>query len=842
MTMNAAAQSLMGLISNAALRFVIPVYQRPYSWDKEQCEQLWEDILSVGKRPTDRHFTGSVVWVQDGVMSANGITPRLLIDGQQRVTTITLLLLALAEYARDHKDAELSFSYTRIINKGYLFEEEIQGDDRYKLMLSQGDRATLISLIEHLNNPDVKIVKDSSRLIENLEFFRRRLASLEDVNAVWDGVQRLDVVSISLDAGQDNPQLIFESMNSTGKDLSSADLIRNYVLMGLPRDQQESLYLNHWRVIEETLGADSYDTVFDSFIRNYLTVLYAPEPLAKRDVYPIFKRHVVENGYDKDGRIKGLLVELEDFARYYAAITVGAEKEPRLKVAFDNLARLDMSVLNPLMMSFYQDYEDEAFGLDDFVMMLAVLESYVFRRAVCDVASNSLNKFLPSVIAKLNKVQEEGGNYREAFESLLKLEAGTARRFPTDGEFAQALVTRDAYHFRKSFYLLTSLENGFHPKNPIDFGTGTYSIEHIMPQNALARDEWRAMLGSDPEEGFEALVNNLGNLTLTAYNSELSDESFEQKKSRYIGGYGKDHIALSGSVREAKAWGVDEISKRAKKLAETAKARWPFLEVTDEIAQNYVARKDSLPKGISKAAFKFIFNDGLLKPGDKLVPVNEKYTTVATVSGSGSIILPNGEEFQSPSLAAIRVVSLAGGAGARNGWKFWRLGVDGPVINELRSKYLGKFETGNAEDTKAFRITFWDGLYEYCAEREGFVDVFADPSDRMENPDAWASFGIGRSDCNLCALLFSWDRAVGVQLYCYNSDTYQRILGHRAEADEVLKTIGGEVLWDAIDSDKKTRTLTLKQSADFAKEDATDLYEWIVKGLFALRNMATGWL
>ena len=842
MAMNAAAQSLIGLITNAALRFVVPVYQRPYSWDKEQCEQLWEDILSVGKRPSDRHFTGSVVWVQDGVMSANGITPRLLIDGQQRVTTVTLLLIALAEYARDHIDENLSFSYTRIINKGYLFEEELHGDDRYKLTLSQGDRATLKSLIEHLCDPDVKIVAESSRLIENLDFFRTRLASLEDVNVVWDGVQRLDVVSISLDAGQDNPQLIFESMNSTGKDLSSADLIRNYVLMGLPRDQQDSLYLNHWRIIEETLGADSYDTVFDSFIRNYLTVLYAPEPLAKRDVYPIFKRHVVENGYDKNGRIKDLLIELEHFARYYAAITAGTETEPRLKAAFDNLARLDMSVLNPLLMSFYQDYEDKAFGLDDFVSILGVLESYVFRRAVCDVASNSLNKFLPSVIAKLNKVQEDDGDYREAFESLLKLEAGTARRFPTDGEFAQALVTRDAYHFRKSFYLLTSLENSFHPKDPIDFGTGTYSIEHIMPQNALARDEWLTMLEGEPEDTFEALVNNIGNLTLTAYNSELSDESFEQKKTRYIGGYGKDHIALSGSVREADTWSRDEIADRANKLAETAKARWPFLEVSDDIAQKYVTKRDALPKGVSKAAFKYVFNDGLIKPGDKLVPVGEKFSTVATVTEEGTILLPNGEEFQSPSLAAIRVVSLAGGAGARNGWKFWRLGANGPVINELRAKYLGKFETGNTEGTKAFRITFWDGFYEYCTEREGFIDAFADPSDREENPDAWASFGIGRGDCNTCALLFSFDKEIGAQLYCYNLDTYLKLVDHKAEGDTILENLGGSVIWDAVDADKKTRTLTIRKPVDFATDDSADMYEWIVEGLFALRNMAMEWL
>ena len=442
MSMNASAQSMIGLMTNASLRFVVPVYQRPYSWDEEQCEQLWDDIRSVGSRPEDRHFTGSVVWVQDGVMSASVVTPRLLIDGQQRVTTLALLLVALADYAKSHPEEDLNFTYEQLINGGYLVSGYMKGEDRYRLTLSQGDRGTFRSILDNLVEPDVKVVKESSRILNNLAFFKQRLVAIESPNVIWDGIQRLEVVSISLDAGKDNPQLIFESMNSTGKDLTSADLIRNFVLMGLPREQQDSLYLNHWRVIEETLGADSYDEVFDEFIRNYLTVLYAPESLAKRDVYRVFKRHVFENGYDKDDRMKELLEEMECFARYYAAITSGAETQPQLKAGFDNLSRLGWSVLNPLLMSFYQDYEADAFGLDDFVSMVRTVESYIFRRAVCDAPTNSLNKFLPSVIARLNKVQEEGGNYREAFESMLLLEAGTARRFPTNAEFGRALRTR----------------------------------------------------------------------------------------------------------------------------------------------------------------------------------------------------------------------------------------------------------------------------------------------------------------------------------------------------------------------------------------------------------------
>lgn len=282
MAMNAHAQSLVGLITSANLRFVIPVYQRPYSWGEEQCEQLWQDILHVGNRPQDTHFTGSVVWVQDGTFSASGIQPMLLIDGQQRITTLTLIIAALAEYSRRHPEAELRFSYAEIIQRAYLVDTFRQGADRYKLTLTRGDEKTLNSIIENLVNADHPIDEESTKLIANYQFFRKRIEALADPNIVWDGLQRLVIVSISLDANQDNPQLIFESMNSTGKDLSSADLIRNFVLMGLPKDKQDELYLNHWRNIELKLGADTYEDTFDEFLRNYLTVLYAPEPATWR--------------------------------------------------------------------------------------------------------------------------------------------------------------------------------------------------------------------------------------------------------------------------------------------------------------------------------------------------------------------------------------------------------------------------------------------------------------------------------------------------------------------------------------------------------------------------------
>lgn len=840
MAMNASAQSMITLMTNASLRFVVPVYQRPYSWDEDQCEQLWDDIRSVGSRPEDRHFTGSVVWVQDGVMSASGVTPRLLIDGQQRVTTLALLLVALADYAKTHTDEGLNFTYEQLINGGYLISNYMRGEDRYRLTLSQGDRMTFKSVLDNLVDSDVKVVEESSRILNNLAFFKQRLAAIDSPNVIWDGIQRLEVVSISLDAGKDNPQLIFESMNSTGKDLSSADLIRNFVLMGLPREQQESLYLNYWRDIEKTLGADSYDEVFDEFIRNYLTVLYAPESLARRDVYRVFKRHVLENGYDKGDRMKELLKEMGCFARYYAAITSGAETEPLLKARFDNLAKLGWSVLNPLLMSFYQDYEAGSFGLDDFASMLDTVESYIFRRAVCDAPTNSLNKFLPSVIARLNKVQEDEGDYREAFESMLLQEAGTARRFPTNAEFVQALRTRDSYHFRKSFYLLTALENYYHPKGALDFSSGEFTIEHIMPQNARAHEEWLEAMGDIDEDEFEAILNNIGNLTLTAFNSELSDSTFEEKKGRCIGGFGNEYLVISGMLKDLDRWTPKEIDARADKLVGVAEKRWPFLSVDNETAKRYESKKETLPKGLSKTAFKLVFDAGMIKAGEKLTPVSESHHVIATVSDDGAIVLPNGKSYRSPSLAAKAAVALEGGSGARNGWHFWRVGENGPVLDALRRRYLTEREGSGREGTREFRISFWSDFYEHCGNKTGFVEAFSDPAIRPDNAEAWASFGIGSRECHVSELLGLRDKYIASQLYYLDIDGYKRLLEKRDAVDRALEPLNGRIEWDEPDAPKKTRTLTVYRDVDFSRDDLTELFDWMIEGMFLLRSAALG--
>ena len=852
--MDAAARPLADFMTTASQRFIIPVYQRPYSWDEEQCVQLWEDILEVGRREGPAtHFTGSVVWVQQGVMSAAGITPVLIIDGQQRVTTVTLLVIALAEYARGHVQAvqagELAFSYEEILDSKFLINKYKRGDDRYRLTLSQGDAPVLRALIDRLEDPERPAeLPESSRLVKNLGLFRRRLAQVSDPNAVWLGISRLQVVSVSLHQGLDNPQLIFESMNSTGKDLSTADLIRNFVLMQQTAAEQERLYGDHWRVIERTLG-ERYDEVFDEFIRNWLTVLYAPEPLVRRDVYALFKRHAAERGCDQGARIVELLRELERYARYYAAITEGRCSEPALKLRLDRIARFGAGVANPLLLAFWDAYEAGAFPLDDFCALLDTLESYLFRRAVCDVATNSLNKFFSSLIARLARVRAEGGAYLEAFCAMLLNEAGTARRFPADAEFEQALRTRDCYGFRRSLYLLSRLENSYHPKDERDFFAGTYTIEHIMPQNALAHGEWRAMLGPDAEELHARLVNTLGNLTLTAYNSELSDGSFAQKKARAVGGYDTEFIRISSGLREAEVWDATAIEARGEELACRALEVWPAPTLAPEVCARYAPRRQTAEPGLSEVTLADLLAAGLLPAGTKLISQFRGQLQEAAIDEKGNVVLGNGERFSSPSAAAIRAVELSGGAGSRNGWKCWTL-EDGRLLDELRRAFAAQQSASSPavgpSATEQKRIAYWNGLYGYASDLPAFVEAFGDPYQLKNRKEVWTDFPIGVPNCHpdaKAAVKYGW---IGLEVWCGSVETYAALHQHLGEFEALAAELNASLQADDVEeardgtSLKRTRTLNFRRAVDWGAADLRELYAWHATGLLRLRELVLG--
>lgn len=689
--MDASARRIMGLIGEMNVRFVVPVYQRPYSWGEEQCVQLWDDILACGRRRVP-HFTGSIVTIQDGSVSDQGVSQHLVIDGQQRITTIMLLLMALARYAGKHPDERLSFTRDEIVGGGYLTNPYRTGDDHHKLTLSKSDRAYYQALVDHVERPD-EVAEPSEvfysyaypALRSNLALFERRLEALDDVDSVWAGLQRLEVVAVSLTQGVDDPQVIFESMNSTGKDLSSGDLVRNFVLMGYPLSEQQELYRTYWQPLEEVLGSVpyAYDEAFDDFVRCYLTVVHAPEPYEAPEVYPAFKRHVLFNGYGTRDRMKVFALRLRRFAGYFAtAVSCVAAGDEELSQALRRLGRLEVPGVVPLLMELLDGYDRKSFCRDDLLAMLRALEAYLVRRAVCDCEGSALAGFLPSLVARVSATREEEGNVAQVFVASLLNEEGTSRRFPADEEFAHALRTRDMFAFAGTRQLLARIEGLRDVAAEEQLCGHDYTLEHIMPVGAPKVGEWREVLGANPERAYEELVGKLGNVTLTTGAYDLQECGFAQKREQIVA---TGELGISQSVAQTERWDAAAIEARTQELADAALAAWPLPELAPEVREVYRAHGRAATG--ASTTFADLFAAGLVEMDDVLVSANLMYTGRATVTSTGKIMLANGEMFDDPTAAYERFLGSVGAAsGGLNGWLYWRRGEGGPTLDELRAK------------------------------------------------------------------------------------------------------------------------------------------------------------
>lgn len=563
-----AEDTLVTNLLEGAKQFIVPIFQRDYSWGTKHCQQLWKDVIRVGSDPNVKgHFLGSVVYVAAEDNTAT-ITRWLLIDGQQRMTTLTLLLIALRDqmnHAPGNGDSGDEVSTPEELDDYFLRNRHGKGDRRHKLHLRRADHDTLNALLDGKEFPEAA----SERVKENF-IFLRDLVAQADVQTVYAGIKKLVVVDVCLTRGQDDPQMIFESLNSTGVDLTQADLIRNFVLMRLDETSQTQLYEEYWQPIERAFGR-RYRTEFDKFVKDFLTLQMRPgTPLKAAEIYhefrSFFSRTVEKRGVD------GILSDLRRFGTNYTAFSLGQEKQPALKEAFARLRSL-IEVASPVVLTLY-DYHERAKTLsaDEFVEAIELLESFVFRRSVCDMQTRSLGQIFASLAYRITETQP-----------LLSLKValyrqGKKRRFPTDAEFREALESRDVYDMRTCFYLLDRLEN--FSKERID--TALFTIEHVMPQNEDLRLEWRTMLGSDWQAVQETWLHRLGNLTLTGYNSTYSDRPFADKKT-IAGGFSDSPLRLNKFIREQSAWTATTIEQRGKQLAEKALAVWRPL-VVDPLA------------------------------------------------------------------------------------------------------------------------------------------------------------------------------------------------------------------------------------------------------------------
>ncbi|WP_414600251.1 DUF262 domain-containing protein [Helicobacter pylori] len=555
---------------NQKNQLVIPIYQRVYSWEKEQCKELWDDIIKIGgDDKMDGHFIGSILYVLDGFKHSDNTL--LIIDGQQRLTTITLLLTAL----RNHLSDEVK---RKEIEDHYLINSGKDGDKKFKLILSEPDRDTLLSLIDKdrrkPSEPSLKIV-ENFKLFE--EWINKNTGKLE---TIFKGLEKLMIVYIALKKEKYDPQLIFESMNSKGMELTQTDLIRNYIIMETEVEKQKIFYEKYWRAMEEDFKQNK--KWFDRFVRHYLTI-------KTREIPNINKVYVALKDYrQKEGiGIENLLKDLQKYCGYFCQIAFKKEADKDLNKALGFLVDLEMDVIYPLLLELYSDYSDGVLSNDDFRHSIALIESYICRRAVCGLGTNSLNKVFPSFTKHIQK--DEYFKSLEAHFSYLT----EKQRFPNNDEFRNLFITIDFYKFKKREYFFERLEN-FEREERVP--THEYTIEHIMPQKLT--EEWKRDLGENFQEIHDKYLHTIGNLTKTGYNPEYSNKSFQEKRGME-GGFKNSPLRLNQGLRDLESFfGEEEIKKRANDLADLALKIWTYPKLDAETLEKYKPKKDKKEKKV----------------------------------------------------------------------------------------------------------------------------------------------------------------------------------------------------------------------------------------------------
>lgn len=594
--MKAKETRLLPFLQNSR-QFKIPIYQRTYSWTLQECEQLWNDIMRSGRDANVAgHFLGSIVYIEEGLNVITDQAPLMVIDGQQRLTSVTLILEAFAKALGTSTIEELNAAKIRSY---YLTNHLEEGDKRHKLLLTQTDRNSLISIVDDAPKPH----QPSEAIFTNFEYFQAKIDGLDNLSLLANGLKKLIVVEIALDRQYDNPQLIFESMNSTGRELTQADLIRNFVLMGLHSELQSRLYRDYWRPMEERFGQQAYSTYFDDFMRHYLTVKTGSIPRIS-DVYDVFKKFARDQ-FNNEASIQDMVADIHRYSEYYCNIALGREPDPGLNRGFADLRELKVDTSYPLLLEVYADYRSDLIDRKEFKTLTKTIETYVFRRAVCTIPTNSLNKTFATLTNFIDKQ-----NYIQSIQAHL-LSLPTYRRFPKDAEFKEYLSSRDMYNFQRRSYWFRKMEN-LHRKEIVEIDE--YTIEHILPQNENLSRKWQSALGPDWKEVQEKFLHTVGNLTLTGYNSEYSDRSFQEKRDMQ-GGFADSPIRLNRSLSNLDEWNASTIKERAEALSNEACEVWSMPLVPQSMLHK---RSTELPR--TRATYSIVDHHHLA-PGALMRPV-----------------------------------------------------------------------------------------------------------------------------------------------------------------------------------------------------------------------------
>lgn len=670
--MKASEKKIKDLFSEAKTFFAIPVYQRDYNWQEKHCKQLFEDILNVGKDiDINSHFIGSIVYIHEGVYGI-GEKEFYVIDGQQRMITITLLHIALYHRLKESKE-----EYADEIYELYLVNKFSKRDIKLKLLPPEENLNILNKILEE-NWEELEDYQDRN-IVKNYKFFKEIISnySNEEIEYLLAGLDKIIYVDIALEKDKDDPQRIFESLNSTGLDLSQGDLIRNYILMDLEKEKQNLVYKNLWLPIENnckiSLGNEIKNYVSD-FIRDYLTLKNGKIP-SKPKVFEEFKEF-----YDKNNDEQ--LEDIKNFSEEYShIIKPNTEKDKDIRKELENLKVLDQTVINTFLIGILRDYRKNKIVKNEILEILKLLQSYIWRRIITEKPSNALNKIFQGMYLKISKDQKY---YKSLEESLLNQD------FPTDDELKEALKTKNVYKDKEKLrYVFKELENYNH-NELIDFENEKITIEHIFPQKP--NKSWKEKYSDYELEEMKIFKDTISNLTLTGSNTNLGNKSFLEKRNDDIHGYKNSKLYLNKYLSKLNEWNLSAMEGRFEDLFKNIVKIWKRPESSEDkdIEKVTFVLKGAASSGTGKllAYEKFELLKGSIiirgNKGSESVEKRNKRIIEELIENNlvekdgNKYILKENYKVSSPSAAA----SLILGRNA-NGWKEWKT-FDGKLLNEFR--------------------------------------------------------------------------------------------------------------------------------------------------------------
>ena len=548
---------LIEYMEGSKKRFIIPVYQRNYDWKTENCKQLFDDLIKIIKNNRKSHFFGSLVSVYE---PSGRNTEFLVIDGQQRLTTVSLLLLAMYNLITNNVIVPEDASLGKQIYEDFLVDKYQPKDTRIKLKPVKNDQKAFGKLFDSTDEH----IRESN-LTANYNYFYDRIQKQEiTIDQLFDAICSLEIINITLN-NEDNPQLIFESLNSTGLDLSEGDKIRNFILMGLPAKEQDEYYDKYWNRIEE---CTKYDV--SSFVRDYLSVKQLAIPSQKR-IYASFKEYVELSSLEAEALLKDLLA----YAKRYEVLLNGGTKSRALDACIYRLNRLETTVTRPFFLEVLRLYDAGKIDVAQVTDVFLITENYLFRRTICDLPTNALNKIFLLLHREIVRYDGTENEYVDKFKYAL-LSKKEKARFPDDDEFAVQFTDRQVYQMnsKNKIYILERLENYGTAEDKDIYShcdDGVYSIEHIMPQHLTPA--WVKALGDDYEQIHETWLHRIANLTLTAYNSKYSNSTFEEKKTMK-NGFEDAGIRMNTYIAKKNNWTLVELEERNQYLMNRALEIW----------------------------------------------------------------------------------------------------------------------------------------------------------------------------------------------------------------------------------------------------------------------------